>query len=89
MYPDKIPMCPLFTHSQVMSSPELTAGFMNPRVQKAVMDMAQNPQNVEKYKDDKEAMMVSRCNESLVGEGPSQFLAQGNKLPACAPTRTP
>ncbi len=37
-----------------MSNPELAAGFQNPKVQAAIMDISQNPMNVMKYQSDPE-----------------------------------
>eukprot|EP00983_Pelagomonas_calceolata_P068348 1149883-Pelagomonas_calceolata.AAC.6 len=37
-----------------MSNPELAAGFSNPKVQAAIMDISQNPMNVVKYNDQPE-----------------------------------
>ncbi|KAF5839505.1 hypothetical protein DUNSADRAFT_576 [Dunaliella salina] len=44
--------------SKVMSNPELAAGFSNPKVQAAIMDISQNPMNVVKYNDQPEIMKV-------------------------------
>ncbi|KXZ55944.1 hypothetical protein GPECTOR_2g1495 [Gonium pectorale] len=44
--------------SKVMSNPELAAGFSNPRVQAAIMDISQNPMNIMKYQTDPEVMKV-------------------------------
>ena len=44
--------------SKVMANPELTAGFSNPKVQAAIMDISSNPMNIVKYQNDPEIMKV-------------------------------
>lgn len=44
--------------SKVMANPELAAGFSNPKVQAAIMDISQNPMNIVKYQGDPEVMKV-------------------------------
>ncbi len=46
--------------SKVMANPELAAGFSNPKVQAAIMDISQNPMNIMKYQTDPEIMKVRR-----------------------------
>lgn len=41
-----------------MANPELAAGFSNPKVQAAIMDISQNPMNIMKYQTDPEVMKV-------------------------------
>eukprot|EP00798_Chlamydomonas_sp_ICE-L_P000946 gene946-33933_t len=41
-----------------MENPELAAGFSNPKVQAAIMDISQNPMNIMKYQSDPEIMKV-------------------------------
>ncbi len=41
-----------------MANPELAAGFSNPKVQAAILDISQNPMNIVKYNDQPE---VSAC----------------------------
>lgn len=40
--------------SKVMADPELAAGFQNPKVQAAIMDISQNPMNIMKYQTEPE-----------------------------------
>ncbi|MEW5312993.1 MAG: hypothetical protein WDW38_004589 [Sanguina aurantia] len=44
--------------SKVMANPELAAGFQNPKVQAAIIDISANPMNVTKYQNDPEIMTV-------------------------------
>jgi hypothetical protein len=45
-----------------MSNPELAAGFSNPKVQAAIMDISANPLNVSKYSDQPEVRYSgNRC----------------------------
>ncbi|EFJ50547.1 hypothetical protein VOLCADRAFT_103770 [Volvox carteri f. nagariensis] len=44
--------------SKVMSNPELAAGFSNPKVQAAIIDISSNPMNIVKYQTDPEIMKV-------------------------------
>ncbi|KAG2445908.1 hypothetical protein HXX76_000511 [Chlamydomonas incerta] len=44
--------------SKVMANPDLAAGFSNPKVQAAIMDISQNPMNIMKYQTDPEIMKV-------------------------------
>mmetsp|Transcript_80570 Transcript_80570/g.163905 ORF Transcript_80570/g.163905 Transcript_80570/m.163905 type:complete len:163 (+) Transcript_80570:3-491(+) len=44
--------------SKVMSTPDLAAGFSNPKVQAAIIDISQNPMNIMKYQEDPEIMKV-------------------------------
>jgi hypothetical protein len=44
--------------SKVMANPELAAGFSNPKVQAAIMDISANPMNITKYQSDPEVMKV-------------------------------
>ncbi|KAG1677073.1 hypothetical protein FOA52_001243 [Chlamydomonas sp. UWO 241] len=44
--------------SKVMSTPDLAAGFSNPKVQAAIIDISQNPMNIMKYQNDPEIMKV-------------------------------
>jgi hypothetical protein len=37
-----------------MSNPELAAGFQNPKVQSAIIDISSNPMNIVKYQQDPE-----------------------------------
>lgn len=37
-----------------MADPELAAGFSNPKVQAAIMDISNNPMNITKYNNDPE-----------------------------------
>jgi Glu-tRNA(Gln) amidotransferase subunit E-like FAD-binding protein len=62
--------------SKVMSTPDLAAGFANPKVQQAIFDISQNPMNITKYQNDPEVMNVlNKVTEvfspSAMG-GPSQ-----------------
>lgn len=41
-----------------MSNPDLAAGFSNPKVQAAIMDISQNPMNIVKYNDQPEVRMT-------------------------------
>jgi hypothetical protein len=43
-----------------MSTPDLAAGFSNPKVQAAIIDISQNPMNIMKYQNDPE-IMKARC----------------------------
>ena len=53
-----------------MANPELAAGFSNPKVQAAIMDISANPMNIMKYQSDPEIMKVrgpgNLSNESLL-----------------------
>jgi hypothetical protein len=42
----------------VLATPDLAAGFSNPKVQQAIFDISQNPMNITKYQNDKEIMAV-------------------------------
>ncbi|GLC43812.1 hypothetical protein PLESTB_000910600 [Pleodorina starrii] len=44
--------------SKVMANPELAAGFSNPKVQAAIIDISSNPMNIMKYQTDPEIMKV-------------------------------
>ncbi|GFR46931.1 hypothetical protein Agub_g8579 [Astrephomene gubernaculifera] len=44
--------------SKVMANPELAAGFSNPKVQAAIIDISANPMNIMKYQTDPEIMKV-------------------------------
>ena len=55
---DAMGMKPEDVVSKIMSNPELTAAFQNPKVQAAIMDCSSNPMNITKYQDDKEIMDV-------------------------------
>jgi hypothetical protein len=55
---DQMGMKPEDVISKIMSNPEMTAAFQNPRVQAAIMDCSANPMNITKYQDDKEIMDV-------------------------------
>lgn len=55
---DAMGMKPEDMISKIMSNPELTMAFQNPKVQAAIMDCSQNPMNITKYQDDKEVMDV-------------------------------
>lgn len=41
-----------------MANPELAAGFSNPKVQAAIIDISSNPMNIMKYQNDPEVMKV-------------------------------
>lgn len=41
-----------------MANPELAAGFSNPKVQSAIMDISANPMNISKYQSDPEVMKI-------------------------------
>lgn len=43
---------------KVLATPDLAAGFSNPKVQQAIFDISQNPMNISKYQDDPEVMKV-------------------------------
>lgn len=43
-----------------MASPELAAGFSNPRVQTAIMDITQNPMNIVKYQNEPEVRALGK-----------------------------
>jgi hypothetical protein len=43
---------------QVMSNPELAAGFQNPKVQAAIIDISSNPMNIVKYQQDPEVRCI-------------------------------
>lgn len=51
--------------SKVMADPELAAGFQNPKVQAAIMDISQNPMNIMKYQTEPE---VREWGGGAVGE---------------------
>ena len=53
---DQMGMKPEDVISKIMSNPEMTAAFQNPRVQAAIMDCSANPMNISKYVDDAEVM---------------------------------
>ncbi len=55
---DQMGMKPEDVISKIMSNPEMTVAFQNPRVQAAIMDCSTNPMNITKYQDDKEIMDV-------------------------------
>jgi hypothetical protein len=40
------------------ADPDTAASFQNPKVQAAMMDCSQNPNNISKYQDDPEIMSV-------------------------------
>jgi hypothetical protein len=42
----------------VMNDPQLAAGFANPKVQRAVFEISQDPNNAAKYQDDPEVLAV-------------------------------
>lgn len=44
--------------TKVMANPELAAGFANPKVQAAILDISSNPMNIVKYQTDPEVMAV-------------------------------
>jgi hypothetical protein len=50
-----------------MANPELAAGFQNPKVQAAIMDISQNPMNVVKYQNDPEVRLLHKLD---CGHGP-------------------
>lgn len=41
-----------------MANPELAAGFSNPKVQAAIIDISANPMNIMKYQSEPEVMRV-------------------------------
>ena len=43
---------------KIMEKPDLAAKFQNPKVQQAMMDITQNPQNVTKYYSDPDVMSL-------------------------------
>ena len=43
---------------KVLATPDLAAGFSNPKVQAAIFDISQNPMNITKYQGDPEVMAV-------------------------------
>lgn len=50
--------CLLVVLAQVLATPDLAAGFSNPKVQQAIFDISQNPMNITKYQNDPEIMAV-------------------------------
>lgn len=38
----------------MLNTPDLAAGFQNPKVQQAIFDISQNPMNMSKYQNDPE-----------------------------------
>jgi len=56
-----------------MERPDLAAKFQNPKVQQAMMDITQNPQNISKYYADTDVMSLmtemSQLFPNLAGGG--------------------
>lgn len=71
-----------FPH-QVMANPELAAGFQNPKVQAAIIDISANPMNVTKYQNDPEIMTVSAVpgfsSQESKGQNCFEPLCKANK----------
>ncbi|KAK9817837.1 hypothetical protein WJX72_002915 [[Myrmecia] bisecta] len=55
--------------SKIMSEPELAQAFSKPNVQKAIMDITQNPANISKYVSDPEVMLVFGKMTELFPQG--------------------
>ena len=58
---------------KIMERPDLAAKFQNPKVQQAMMDITQNPQNISKYYADTDVMSLmtemSQLFPNLAGGG--------------------
>ena len=58
---------------KIMERPDLAAKFQNPKVQQAMMDITQNPQNISKYYSDTDVMSLmtemSQLFPDLAGGG--------------------
>ena len=53
--------------NKVLATPDLAAGFSNPKVQQAIFDISQNPMNITKYQNDPEVMTVLEKVTELFG----------------------
>jgi len=68
--------------SKVMANPELAAGFSNPKVQAAILDISNNPMNIMKYQEDPEVMKVLEQVSELFGpqvQGSLNNMGMGNR----------
>ena len=55
---DQMGVTPEEVMKKIMEKPDLAAKFQNPKVQQAMMDITQNPQNVTKYYSDPDVMSL-------------------------------
>ena len=67
--------------SKMMSNPELTMAFQNPKVQAAIMDCSSNPMNITKYQDDPEVMTVFQKISELFPNPPGGGMPMGGMPP--------
>jgi hypothetical protein len=66
----------------VMNDPQLAAGFANPKVQRAVFEISQDPNNAAKYQDDPEVLAVLEKVTALFAP---QMAAAGGGMPGGMP----
>jgi len=55
---DQMGVSPQEVMAKIMEDPDTAASFQNPKVQAAMMDCSQHPNNISKYQDDPEIMSV-------------------------------